>query len=180
MSSSSDDERNGKLAQQYCIDNWEWLLQQCRSFLKSKGAPNYLDMAQDLAQTVFLLLASVSNERWQQQENRPGYLYKTLAHAANGHHHKTWREVNVDPADFNYALDRQGQNAADKKRFAQLLEDLRAMCTDEERRLLDSLFEFTPREIAANLGITEVALRKRISRLNNKLKQLARNAKDPP
>jgi RNA polymerase sigma factor (sigma-70 family) len=181
MSSSSDDERKGKLAQQYCIENWEWLLQQCRSFLKGKGTPNYVDMAQDLAQTVFVLLASVSDERWEQQENRPGYLYKTLTHAANGHYHKTWREVNVDPSDFVNALDRQGQNAADKKKVAQRLEDLRAMCTDEERSLLDSLFEgFKPRAIAANLGISEPALRKRISRLNRKLQQLARNDKDPP
>jgi RNA polymerase sigma factor (sigma-70 family) len=181
MSSSNDDERKVTLAQQYCMENWQWVLQQCRSFLKGKRVPNYVDLAQDLAQTVFVQLASVSNERWEQQKNRPGYLYRTLEHAANGHYYKTWREETVDPSDFMNALNRQGQNAAEKKRAALLLEELRAMCTDQERSLLESLYEDCKYPaIAANLGITEAALRKRISRLNGKLRQLARDDKDPP
>jgi RNA polymerase sigma factor (sigma-70 family) len=177
--SSSSDEVN--LAQQYCLENWQWVLQQCRSFLKGKQVPNYVDLAQDLAQTVFVQFVSVNDQRWKDVENRPGYVYKTIKHTANGHYRKTWKEEAVDPSDFMNALDRQGQHAADTKTVALQVEELLAMCTNEERILFEFLYEgFKPREIAAKFGITEDAVRARISRLNRKLQQLARNDKDPP
>lgn len=181
MSSSSDDERKVNLAQEYCLENWQWVLQQCRSFLKGKRVPNYLDLAQDLVQTVFVQFALVTNERWMNIENRPGYVYTALIHAANGHYYKTWREEPVDPSDVMNALDRLGQHAAGTRTVALQVKELLERCTNDERKLFKLLFEgFDYEEIATRLGITEPAVRKRISRLNRKLQQLLRSDKAPP
>lgn len=132
--------------------------------------------AEDLAQEVFLALS----ERYREVEHARvgGWLYAVAYNKIVDYYrisgHARERILPFDEAG-HIALPEPGESFTDEDEqacFAKLL----ARLTDDERRLFEAVYTRKTRyaELAAEYGISEAALRKRVSRLGRKLRKFIR------
>lgn len=133
-----------------------------------------IELTDDVSQSAFLRFAGVSEERKRQIINKEAYLRSIIANVINDH---IKREVlakcqYVEESDYKL-LDNAAITQPDDVHFRVLLEQVLKQLSSDERLLLKFLsLNFKGKELAARLGVSEPAARKRTSRLRVKLKEL--------
>jgi DNA-directed RNA polymerase specialized sigma24 family protein len=81
-------------------------------------------------------------------------------------------DVENQIVDSENASDKVGQNPTDAYIAAILIKELKEMCSEEEKELLNLMYEEAKgREIAEVLDLSDQAARKRVQRLREKLQQ---------
>jgi RNA polymerase sigma factor (sigma-70 family) len=157
-------------ALQFCLDNYEWLLKICRSALRVRKFPNYMEDGWDLAQTVCKDCAKLDDELWAKADARQAYIYKRVRWEADRLYRQRNGQPSVALSDENLPPDRPHRN---KLLIALIVSQALSQLSPEKRAMIEA-YEFeglTGDELAARLGITPEALRKRMSRAYRDLRE---------
>jgi RNA polymerase sigma factor (sigma-70 family) len=168
-------------ALQFCLDNYDWLLKICRSALRVRKFPNYMEDGQDVAQTVCKDCAKLDDELWAAAADRHAYIFERVRWEANRLYRQRNGRASVLLSEENIPLDRPHRN---KVLIALIVSQALSQLSPEKRAMIEA-YEFeglTGDELAARLGITPEALRKRMSRIYRDLRETlkAGNAGPPP
>ena len=178
MKTSGSKEPN--LAQRYFLANWKPLLAKYR----------WAGDREDLRQSVLLKLHKYDDEYWTDHvKNLTAFVNTTIKNCANDEFRKNGKQYATDEDELNRLqetwLSQEKHILRDPtETYIETFsgQELVDGCTDDDRTLLELLYEgFTEKEIAAALGVSYEAVRKRSQRLRRKLRlRIDSGDKDPP
>ena len=133
---------------------------------------------EELEQVVAFKLRHLKDEKFANLEEPLAYVYrivrnngidllrKTLSRTGNG------RQVSFSDYKHAWPPDKPGTNPEETMVAKLHFEEVWRRCNEEDRQLLEYIFDQVPNEeIAEELGISPVAVRKRKSRLFKKLRE---------
>jgi RNA polymerase sigma factor (sigma-70 family) len=168
-------------ALRFCKDNYEWLLGICRSALRARGFPNYMDDGEDLAQTVCAQCGSASNDNWAAAESREAFIYTRVRWEANKLYRKRKGEPTTSLEDMTIPADRPHYKQMET---ALSLKEALDQLSPEKREIIKaSAFEgLSVQQLAEYLQITPQTVRQRLSRARRELREVlsAADAGPPP
>jgi len=162
-------------AQRFHIAQYGWVQSTANRVAANRSLQDYAD---DIVNDAYFKCGKISNEYWATEiRDHKFYLTRIIINLANELCVKRNRERELFPYIIlpSDAL----QNARDADFLGEVLEKL----PSHEFKLYELFYYYgyTGREIAQGLGITEVTVRKRISRIKKKVKMLSQQAsKDNP
>lgn len=127
--------------------------------------------AEDVSQTVMLILSKMPKEKLVQIDNLEAYVYTMARNEAIRFGSKPQHyQENLDSHSTAYS---DGSTGAEHVEQTVLLNEIWAQLNPEDREILQlTIFGCGAKEIGERLGITPVAARQRLSRLRGRLRQL--------
>jgi len=180
MKTSGSGGKEPNIAQRYVLDSGKQLFSNYR----------WAGDLEDLRQSVLLKLNDYDDDYWNTHvENLHAYVHTIIRNLAIDTFRHNGNEEPTDESELSPLLETW---LSQKKPFLRdptktyidtlIGQKLLNECTDEDRTLLELLYEgYKENEIAAALGVPYGALRKRVQRLFRKLRLLMDSGdKDPP
>src|ERR1043165_859747 len=158
--SATDDDGCASEAQRFCVKQRPWLVEVARRTLQKRGLKEH---AEDIAHEVFKKLGEIPNDVWSEKQNKKAYVARVIINRAN--------DFSCQDHDFEPLTDNSlTSTPTEAMEAAILVEELYKQMSTVEQQLLDLMFQgYSGAEIAKRLGITHTTVRKRISRLKQKL-----------
>jgi RNA polymerase sigma factor (sigma-70 family) len=148
-------------SQRFCTDNYEWLVTTCERALSKRGFSGY---GHDVAHDVRNRCEGIDDEYWETITRKEGYLYRAIVNQANDFSKKHSHLVAEIPDSV------RGSSPVKAMNDAIFLREVLQWLSYDEQQLLELMFqEYSEAEMADRMGISYVALRKRIERLKKKL-----------
>src|SRR5215213_3536849 len=152
-------------AQQFCTENYCWLVNTSQRILRRRG---FADYGEDLAHEVRDRCSGIQDPAWESVKNKPGYVAKIIVREANRLCHQNGHVETRFPIENLPA-----STTAEAMEAAILVREILDKLSGNEQELVELKFQgYGVQEIAKKLGISYVAVRKRISRLMMKMEAL--------
>jgi len=155
-------------AQRFHIDQYDWVRRTAERVAASRSLQDHAD---DIVHDAYFKCGRISNEYWAGILNPKFYLVRMIINLAKDLCVSRNRECELSP----YII--LPSNALENAQDARLLEEVLEKLSSREFELFELFYYYrhTGREIAQRLGITEVTVRKRISRLKTKMQLLSQD-----
>jgi RNA polymerase sigma factor (sigma-70 family) len=150
-------------AERFCLENFDWVIETSRRAALRRDLQEY---EEDIAHEVFKKARNISANTWARTKHKRAYVARVIINCAND----LSCEDRYEPLSDNII----SSTPIEAMEAAILIDELFQQLSPNEQRLFELLFEqFSGEEIAKSMKISHSTVRKRISRLKEKLGSLS-------